>query len=75
MVQVHRVGKTVWCVEFQHHRAWMHELTTSLGPLMMLDIMGEKMCIINSAKVATELLDQRSAIYSDRPGMVMVKEL
>ncbi|KAK0469989.1 cytochrome P450 [Desarmillaria tabescens] len=45
------------------------------GPLMMLEIMGQKMCIINSAQVATDLLDTRSSIYSDRPPMVMVKEL
>lgn len=42
---------------------------------MMLEIMGQKMCIINSAQVATDLLDTRSSIYSDRPPMVMVKEL
>ncbi len=41
----------------------------------MLNIMGQKMCIINSAKVATDLLDNKSAIYSDRPPMLMVKEL
>ncbi|KAK0193596.1 cytochrome P450 [Armillaria mellea] len=45
------------------------------GPLMMLEIMGQKMCIINSAQVAMDLLDTRSSIYSDRPPMVMVKEL
>ncbi|KAK0480275.1 cytochrome P450 [Armillaria novae-zelandiae] len=45
------------------------------GPLMMLEIMGQKICIINSAQVATDLLDTRSSIYSDRPPMVMVKEL
>lgn len=41
----------------------------------MLNLMGQNMCIINSAKVATDLLDLRSSIYSDRPPMVMVKEL
>ncbi|KAF9020970.1 cytochrome P450 [Hymenopellis radicata] len=45
------------------------------GPLVMLNIMGQKMCIINSAKAATDLLDNKSAIYSDRPPMLMVKEL
>jgi hypothetical protein len=45
------------------------------GPLVMIEIMGQKMCIINSAKVATDLLDKRSAIYSDRPAMPMVNDL
>ncbi len=46
-----------------------------IGPLVMINIMGQRICIINSAKVATDLLDTRSSIYSDRPAMPMVKEL
>ncbi|EIM80470.1 cytochrome P450 [Stereum hirsutum FP-91666 SS1] len=45
------------------------------GPLVMVEMLGQKMCIINSAEVALDLLDKRSAIYSERPSMVMVKEL
>jgi hypothetical protein len=41
----------------------------------MVEMLGQKMCIINSADVATDLLDKRSEIYSDRPRMVMIKEL
>lgn len=41
----------------------------------MIDIMGQKICIMNTAKTASDLLDGRSAIYSDRPSMVMVNEL
>lgn len=46
-----------------------------IGPLVMVEMLGQKMCIINSAEVALDLLDKRSAIYSERPSMVMVKEL
>jgi hypothetical protein len=42
---------------------------------MMVEIMGQKICIINSAQVATDLLDSRSSIYSDRPAMPMVNDL
>lgn len=45
------------------------------GPLVMISILGKKMCIINTAKAATELLDNRSSIYSDRPAMPMVCDL
>ncbi|SJK97106.1 uncharacterized protein ARMOST_00356 [Armillaria ostoyae] len=45
------------------------------GPLVMLEVMGQKMCIINTIRAATDLLDARSAIYSDRPQMRMVREL
>ncbi|KAJ7587011.1 cytochrome P450 [Mycena floridula] len=45
------------------------------GPLVMVQMLGQRICIINSAKVATDLLDARSSIYSDRPAMPMVKDL
>ncbi|PBK95476.1 cytochrome P450 [Armillaria gallica] len=45
------------------------------GPLVMLEVMGQKICIINTIRAATDLLDTRSAIYSDRPQMCMVREL
>ena len=50
-------------------------LKRSIGPLVMISILGKKMCIINTAKAATDLLDQRSSIYSDRPSMPMVCDL
>lgn len=46
-----------------------------LGPLVMVEMLGQKLCIINSAEVALDLLDKRSDIYSERPSMIMVKEL
>ncbi|KAK0213184.1 cytochrome P450 [Desarmillaria ectypa] len=41
----------------------------------MLEVMGQKMCIINTIRAATDLLDVRSAVYSDRPKMRMIREL
>jgi hypothetical protein len=41
----------------------------------MVDVMGQKMCIINSYEVANDLLNDRSLIYSDRPAMPMVNDL
>ncbi|KAJ7745430.1 putative monooxygenase [Mycena maculata] len=37
------------------------------GKIIYLDIMGQPLVVVNSAKAARELLDQRSAMYSDRP--------
>ncbi|KAL1659902.1 cytochrome P450 [Schizophyllum commune] len=51
------------------------DMPSSEGPLVMISILGKKMCIINTAKAATDLLDQRSSIYSDRPSMPMVCDL
>jgi hypothetical protein len=45
------------------------------GNLIHLDAMGTHFIIINDINVAKELLDKRSAIYSDRPELAMAGEL
>ncbi|KAG9013448.1 hypothetical protein FRB94_002522 [Tulasnella sp. JGI-2019a] len=45
------------------------------GPLSYHSIAGQSILVINSQEVATDLLDKRSAIYSDRPRLVMASEL
>ncbi|KAF7343357.1 Cytochrome P450 [Mycena venus] len=45
------------------------------GPLVMVEVLGKKICIINSYEVANDLLNERSLIYSDRPAMPMVNDL
>ncbi|KAF7294033.1 CyP450 monooxygenase [Mycena kentingensis (nom. inval.)] len=37
------------------------------GPLVYLTAFGDEIILINSAKVADDLLEKRSALYSDRP--------
>ncbi|KAG1807773.1 CyP450 monooxygenase [Suillus subaureus] len=37
------------------------------GPIVSCRLIGQTVVIINSEKIARQLLDQRSAIYSDRP--------
>ncbi|KAJ7939826.1 hypothetical protein B0H13DRAFT_1850589 [Mycena leptocephala] len=41
------------------------------GPLVMVEVMSQKILIINSYAVANELLNDRSLIYSDRPAMTI----
>ncbi|KAJ7075424.1 cytochrome P450 [Mycena belliarum] len=48
-----------------------YEWGLAYGPLVMVEVMGQKMCIINSYTVASDLLNDRSLIYSDRPAMPM----
>lgn len=45
------------------------------GPLTYLNAAGQPILVINGQEAATELLDNRSAIYSDRPHLVMATEL
>ncbi|KAA1473737.1 cytochrome P450 [Dentipellis sp. KUC8613] len=40
--------------------------------LISINVFGQVMVVINSKKVARELLDNRSAKYSDRPQLVMI---
>ena len=40
------------------------------GDIMSVDIIGQPIVIINSRKIAKELMDGRSSLYSDRPHFV-----
>jgi hypothetical protein len=42
---------------------------------MYLNALGQPILVINSLKVAVELLDRRANIYSDRPRMIVANEL
>ncbi|KAJ7252937.1 cytochrome P450 [Mycena rebaudengoi] len=52
-----------------------HEWGLRFGPIVMVKVMGQRMCIINSYAIADELLNGRSGIYSDRPALTMVNDL
>ena len=39
----------------------------STGDVFILHVLGKPIVIINSEKAAVELMEKRSAIYSDRP--------
>lgn len=40
-----------------------------------MTVLGQPLIIVNSAKVATDMLDKKSSIYSDRPVLQMGGEL
>ncbi|CAE6442861.1 unnamed protein product [Rhizoctonia solani] len=42
--------------------------------IVFLEIFGHKLLVLNSSKAALELLEKRSALYSDRPVLPMITE-
>lgn len=48
-------------------------LTDSLGDVMHIHFLGQSVVVLNSAKAAVDLLDKRSANYSDRPHFALLE--
>jgi len=46
-----------------------------LGDLIYLNAAGQPVIILNSHRVASDLLDRRAAIYSDRPPNIVASEI
>lgn len=45
-----------------------------LGSLVYVNVAGQPVIILNNQKVATDLLDRRADIYSDRPNIIVASE-
>jgi hypothetical protein len=45
------------------------------GDLIYLNAAGQPIIVLNSQKVAADLLDRRAAIYSDRPSNIVACEI
>ncbi|KAF5309909.1 hypothetical protein D9619_010547 [Psilocybe cf. subviscida] len=43
------------------------------GNIIHLNVLGKPIIVVNSAKIAQDLMDKRSSIYSDRPILVMAE--
>ncbi|KAJ7268514.1 cytochrome P450 [Mycena rebaudengoi] len=55
---------------------WFRELSRKFNSdIISLDLMGRTVIVLNSPCAAKELLDNRSAIYSDRPVLTMANDL
>ena len=50
-------------------------LTSALGGIIYLNVLGKSMIVINDLKVARDLMDKRGSIYSDRPRLVLFCEM
>ncbi|KAE9385564.1 cytochrome P450 [Gymnopus androsaceus JB14] len=51
------------------------KFSREFGPLVYLNLAGQDVVVLNNRASATELLDRRSAIYSDRPKTVVLEHL
>ncbi|KAK0486576.1 cytochrome P450 [Armillaria novae-zelandiae] len=58
--------------EWEAYNKWCKEYDTDI---IHLDVAGTSIVVLDTLEAATELLDNRSAIYSSRPRMTMVNEL
>ena len=47
----------------------------SPGDVVYIHILGQSVVFLNTAEAATDLLDKRGLIYSDKPSFVMAGEL
>lgn len=66
MDNICRVGKNIWCVTTCSAMSCI--LTDILaGDIVYSRLMGKDIIILNSEKVATDLLENRSRNYSSRP--------
>ncbi|KAH9937585.1 cytochrome P450 [Fomitopsis serialis] len=45
------------------------------GDIMMLNLLGQRVMILNSPSLAFELLDKKSAVYSGRPAFPVITEI
>ncbi|EFI26618.1 cytochrome P450 [Coprinopsis cinerea okayama7 len=64
-------------LQMPQERPWLvfAEWAKRYGNLFQVDILGQPLVVINSAKTALDLLDKKSATNSNRPHFVMAGEL
>ncbi|KAI0060310.1 cytochrome P450 [Artomyces pyxidatus] len=59
------------------NKAWLFspDLRERYGDVIYLNALGQPMVILNTQKVAADLLDRRAGIYSDRPRLIVASEI
>ena len=75
MDQVRRVEKEIRSVTFLINLPRLIPKHTRTGDLIYLNAAGQPMVVMNSHKVARDLLDRRSRIYSDRPRNIVAGDI
>ena len=58
-----------------HHLRPSHSvmLTTIIGDVVYLNVLGQSIVVLGSMQAARDLLDKRSSNYSDRPRSAMME--
>ncbi|KZV73575.1 cytochrome P450 [Peniophora sp. CONT] len=68
------IGNALDMPQTQPHKTFI-EWGNKYGPIMHINALGMPIIIVNDVKIATDLLDKKSALYSDRPTLPMAGEL
>ena len=56
-------------------RLYADGITTPAGEIVYINALGQDMVVLSSTKAAVDLLDKKSATYSDRPVVMMCGEI
>ncbi|TFY72458.1 hypothetical protein EVG20_g545 [Dentipellis fragilis] len=59
----------------QYEHETFAEWGKKYGGIVSINVLGQSIIILNSTQAVTDMLDKKSAIYSDRPNLVMGSEL
>ena len=72
MEGVRGLEETIWNVQLLTMTCRLVEIDPHLnsGPLTYLTVGGQGILVLNTHRVAADLLDRRGHIYSDRPRMI-----
>jgi hypothetical protein len=64
-------------LDFPTEQEWLvyRNWNEQYGNVVYTEVLGQKIVILGSANVVTDLLERKSAMYSDRPHLVMTHEL
>ncbi|KAF7288359.1 Cytochrome P450 [Mycena chlorophos] len=71
VARVHEIGTALRLVSVLLYAAWAHALTEQTGPLVHVEAFNTHVFIVNSLKIARELFEKRSLVYSSRPWVPM----
>jgi hypothetical protein len=64
-------------LDIPHEKEWLtyRSWNEKYGDVVYIEALGQKIVILGSAVAVSDLMERRSALYSDRPGAVMLNEL
>ncbi|VDC03997.1 unnamed protein product [Peniophora sp. CBMAI 1063] len=68
------IGNVLDLPQTDPHKAYI-QWGQEYGPIMHASALGQHLIIVNDLSIATELLEKRATLYSDRPALTMGGEL
>ncbi|EPS94406.1 hypothetical protein FOMPIDRAFT_62440 [Fomitopsis schrenkii] len=69
------IGNTLQVAGREHMEGVFASLSRKYGDIMYLEFLGKRTVVLNSQKIARDLLEKRGAKYSSRPRMVTFVEM